>query len=277
VKHAVDKLSSSLDGLDKIIATVGEGKSVAGRRRVDEELGRKVGNAANDLADYYDRIYKLQIQLDLRSEWLLNQTLQNNGRPGAKLYFGAKLLPRPDKYYLVELVSDPRGVDTYTTETITTRLPDGTVEQSVSTKKTNEDKLTFSLEVAKRYGPVTWRIGIIEGSGGLGADLHLFRDRLQVSTSIYQFNRAFQQVGVGASTTSPYPRAKVWANWYFMQHFFVSSGVDDFLNRWQSGSYPGGRYFNVGTDVFFGGGLFFTDDDLKTLLGAGAGSAVSKR
>ena len=276
VKQAVDKLSSSLDNLDKIIAKVGEGKSVAGRLLVDEELGRKVGNAANDLADYYDRIYKLQIQLNIRSEWLLNQTIQN-GRPGAKLYFGARLLPRPDKYYLVEIVSDPRGVDTYTTNTYTTRLPSGQVEQTVMTQKTNEDRLTFSLQMAKRYGPVTWRIGIIEGSGGLGADLHLFNDRLELSTSMYQFNRAFQSAAVGAPTTTPYPRAKVWANYYFMQHFYVSSGVDDFLNRWQSGSYPGGRSFNIGTDVFFGGGLFFTDDDLKTLLGAGAGSAVSTR
>jgi phospholipid/cholesterol/gamma-HCH transport system substrate-binding protein len=277
VKNAVDKLSSSLDNLDKILSKVGEGKSVAGRLLVDERLGRKVGGAAEDLADYYDRIYKLQIQLQLRSEWLLNQTLQNNGRPGTKLYFGARLLPRPDKYYLVELVSDPRGVDTTTTETIITRLPNGLTETTASTRTVNEDKLTFSLQMAKRYGNLTFRIGIIEGSGGVGSDLHLFRDRLQLSASIYQFSRAFQAQRLGGTGDVPYPRAKVWANYYFMDHFFVTTGVDDFLNRWQSGQYPGGRAFNIGTDVFFGGGLFFTDDDLKTLLGAGAGSAVSKR
>jgi phospholipid/cholesterol/gamma-HCH transport system substrate-binding protein len=277
VKQAVDKLASSLDQMDKLIGKVNEGKSVAGRLLVDERLGRKVGGAAEDLADQYDKIFKLQIQLQLRSEWLLNQTLQNNGRPGTKLYFGARLLPRPDKYYLVELVSDPRGVDTVTTETITTRLPDGTTAQTVSTKKTNEDKLTFSLQMAKRYGHVTFRIGIIEGSGGAGADLHLFHDKLQLSASIYQFSRAFQEERLGAAASVPYPRAKVWANYYFMEHFFLTSGVDDFLNRWESGSYPGGRSFNIGTDVFFGGGLFFTDDDLKTLVGAGATSAVSTR
>ncbi|HET8540427.1 MAG TPA: MlaD family protein [Anaeromyxobacter sp.] len=276
VKQAVDKLSSSLDNLDKIISKVGEGKSVAGRLLVDEELGRKLGGAATEVADYYDKIFKLQIQLQLRSEWLLNQTLQN-GRPGTKLYFGARLLPRPDKYYLVELVSDPRGVDTVTTETVNTRLPDNTVVNTVSTKRTNEERLTFSLQMAKRYGPLTFRIGIIEGSGGAGADLHLLRDRLQLSASMYQFSRAFQEQRVGAAATVPYPRAKVWANYYFLDHFFVTSGVDDFLNRWESGSYPGGRAFNIGTDVFFGGGVFFTDDDLKTLLGAGAGSAVSTR
>jgi phospholipid/cholesterol/gamma-HCH transport system substrate-binding protein len=256
------------------MSKVGEGKSVAGRLLVDEQLGRKVGGAANEVADYYDRIFKLQVQLQLRSEWLLNQTLQN-GRPGTKLYFGARLLPRPDKYYLLELVSDPRGVDTVTTDTINVGLPDGTRETTQVTRKRNEDKLTFSLQIAKRYGPMTFRIGIIEGSGGGGADLHLFQDKLSLSASIYQFSRAFQEVNVGTSDKVPYPRAKVWANYYFMEHLFLTTGVDDFLNRWQQGSYPGGRSFNIGTDVFFGGGVFFTDDDLKTLLGAGAGSAAS--
>jgi phospholipid/cholesterol/gamma-HCH transport system substrate-binding protein len=71
-----------------------------------------------------------------------------------------------------------------------------------------------------------------------------------------------------------YPRAKVWVNYYMFQHFFMTAGADDFLNSWNQGRYPGGPKFTIGNDVFFGAGLFFTDDDLKTLLGAGAGSAV---
>ena len=274
VKQAVEKLTASLDKLDQLVGKVNEGKSVAGRLLVDERLGRKLGGAAEDLADQLDRIFKLQVQLQLRSEWLLNQTLQNNGRPGTKLYFGARLLPRPDKYYLLELVSDPRGVDSVTTDSVTTRDASGALSQVVTTTKKNEDKLTFSAQIAKRYGAMTFRIGIIEGSGGGGADVHLFREKLQLSANIYQFSRAFQAERLTGSTQMLYPRAKVWLNYYFLQNFFVTTGADDFLNQWQQGNYPGGRSFNIGTDVFFGAGLFFTDDDLKTLLGAGGGSAV---
>lgn len=273
VRQAVEKLTDSLDNLDQLIAKVNEGKSVAGRLLVDERLGRKVGVAVEEYADYADRIFKMQIQLQLRSEWLLNQTLQD-GRPGTKLYFGARILPRPDKYYLVELVSDPRGVDNVTTETITSRLDDGSIQETVTTKKVNEDKLTFSVQLAKRYGAMTFRIGIIEGSGGAGADLHLLRDKLQLSASIYQFSRAFREDQLGAEDKALYPRAKVWLNYYFLENFFITTGVDDFLNTWQSGNYPGGRSFNIGTDVFFGAGVYFTDDDIKALLGSGAGSAV---
>ena len=101
---------------------VNEGKSPAGKLLVDEQTGRKVGTAVEGVSDYVDRLTKLQVQLQLRSEWLLNQTNPGGGAR-AKIYFGVRLLPRPDKYYLIEVVSIPRGVNTQTTETTTTRPP----------------------------------------------------------------------------------------------------------------------------------------------------------
>jgi phospholipid/cholesterol/gamma-HCH transport system substrate-binding protein len=261
VKQAVDKLTDSLERLDDLLAKVQEGKSVAGKILVDERLGRKLGDTLEGFADQYDKIFKLQIQVQLRSEWLLNQS-------GAKAYLGFRLLPRPDKYYLLELVSDPRGTDRVWTETITERAPGSTTDSTTVATHTihDPDKLTFSAQFAKRYGPVTFRVGIIESSGGVGGDLHLFRDKLQLSVNAYQFQRPYQSV---------FPRAKVWVNYYFLQNFFVTAGADDFLNSWREGHYPGGPKFTFGNDAFVGGGIFFTDDDLKTLLGAGAGSAVS--
>ena len=263
VKQAVDKLTASLERLEGLLATVQEGKSVAGKILVDERLGRRVGETLDGFANQYDRIFKLQIQVQLRSEWLLNQA-------GAKAYLGFRLLPRPDKFYLFEVVSDPRGTDRVWTETITERLPGSTADSTTVATHTihDPDKLTFSLQFGKRYGPVTFRVGVIESSGGVGADLHLFRDQLQLSVNAYQFQRPYQNV---------FPRAKIWMNYYFLQNFFVTAGADDFLNSWRQGHYPGGPKFTFGNDAFVGGGLYFTDDDLKTLIGAGAGSAVSVR
>jgi phospholipid/cholesterol/gamma-HCH transport system substrate-binding protein len=266
VQQAVARLNDNLTKLDDILGKVSEGKSVAGKLLVDERLGRQLGTAIEGVSDYVDRLQKLQIEVQLRSEWLLNQTV-SEGRPGAKIYFGAKLIPRPDKFYLLEVVSDPRGVDKVTTETVTTRPAGSSTDSTTVTSRTlHEDKVTFSLQYGKRYGPVTFRVGVIESSGGLGADLHLLDNKLQLSISMYQFSRPYQDV---------FPRAKVWANYHFLQHFYVTTGVDDFFNRWRTANSPAGSNFNIGTDVFFGVGLYFTDDDLKTLLVSGAGSAAS--
>jgi phospholipid/cholesterol/gamma-HCH transport system substrate-binding protein len=261
VKQAVEKANDSLARLDKLLATLQEGDSVAGKLLTDARLGKKVGEAMDTYSNYVDNLNRLQVEVRLRSEWLLNQT-------AAKTYFGIRLVPRPDKYYIFEVVSDPRGVDTSKTVTTTPDPAQPTVPGSsaVVTTTTHEQKLTFTLEMAKRYGPIAFRVGVIESSGGVGTDLHLLDDRLQVSVSVYQFSRPFPGV---------FPRAKVWINYSFLQHFYMTAGSDDFLNQWRSGRYPGGPKFSLGADVFFGGGLFFTDDDLKTLIGMGAASAVT--
>jgi len=260
VKQAVEKINANLARLDDLLAKLQEGKSVGSRLLVDEKMGRELANTVEAASSYVDKLDKLQIEVQLRSEWLLNQT-------GAKTYFGARLLPRPDKYYLFEVVSDPRGVDTVTTETITRPDPADPARDitTVQTKTLHEEKLTFTLQMAKRYGPMTFRVGVIESSGGVGSDLHLFHDALTLSVSVYQFSRPYRDV---------YPRAKVWINYQFLQHFYFTAGADDFLNSWEQGRYPGGPKFTLGNDVFFGGGLFFTDDDLKTLLGVGGSSVI---
>lgn len=258
LRAAVDKANQSLSHVEEVTRKIAEGKGIAGKVLTDERLGEKFGDAVEGVSDYYSQLNRLQVKLELRSEWLAWQS-------GSKTYFGIKLLPRPDKYYLIEIVNDPRGVDTTTNETVVTNTPTGSVTTQ-STRTVNQQQLAFSVEFAKRYGPVTFRIGLIESSGGLGADLHLLDDRLQVSVNLYQFNRPTQDV---------FPRAKLWLNYSFLNHFYVTTGTDDFLNQWRGGHYPGGPRFAIGRDIFFGAGLFFTDDDLKTLFGAGVGSSAS--
>jgi phospholipid/cholesterol/gamma-HCH transport system substrate-binding protein len=257
IRQSIDRINDSIAKLNDLVTKVQEGKSVAGKLLVDEKLGRQVGDAVSGAADYVDRMMKLQVEMNMRAEWLYNQS-------AAKTFFGVRLLPRPDKYYMVDIISDPRGVDTVKTETTSTTDSTGTATGTKVTT-THEDKLTFSLQLAKRYGPMAFRVGIIESSGGVGMDTYLLDDRLQLSVSAYQFTRP---------QTNVLPRAKVWANYRFAKYFILTGGADDFLNAWNTGRYPGGPRFAWGNDFFFGAGLSFTDDDLKILMGSGVGSAI---
>ncbi|HZZ84572.1 MAG TPA: MlaD family protein [Anaeromyxobacteraceae bacterium] len=270
VAQALAKVNDSLENVKQISAKVAEGEGVAGKLLVDERLGRKLGSAIEGASDYVDRLTRLKLEVGMRSEWLLNER-------GSKTYFGLKIMPRPDKYYLVELINDPRGYKSVVNTTTTTETQDAAGNrigyQTTIASATTQDiqRVLFSLEFAKRFGPATFRIGIIESSGGAGADLHLLDDALRISVNLYQFSRPDQSV---------LPRAKLWADYNVFQHLYLTAGSDDFLNAWRAGHYPGGPKFTIGSDVFFGAGLFFTDDDLKALLGSfgsAAGAAAGGR
>jgi phospholipid/cholesterol/gamma-HCH transport system substrate-binding protein len=255
VRQSLDKLNRSMDNIEKLTTGIAEGKGVAGKLLADERLGEKVATSIEGVSDYVDRLVRLRVQMHLRSEFLAAQQ-------GGKVYAGVRLLPRPDKFYEIELVSDPRGVDTITNETITSET-DGVTSTTRTSRVLNEQDLRFSFQLGRRYGPLTVRAGIIESSGGAGADFHLLDDRLQVSFSLYQFDRPS---GV------EFPNLKIWANYTFLRYLYATIGTEDVLNRWETGRYPGGRDFALGRDAFFGGGLLFTDDDLKTLFGLGGGA-----
>ena len=88
----------------------------------------------------------------------------------------------------------------------------------------------------------------------MGADFHLLQDLL--SLRLDAFNFSVEELR--------YPRIRAALRAEALGHLFVTAGMDDILNvqRFDTAT---GRLL-AGRDFFFGGGLFFTDDDLKALL-----------
>jgi len=257
-RQAIEKLNKTLENVETVTNNLAGGKGVAGKLLMDEELGEKLGHSVYAVTDYVDRVAAMQIRVELRSEWLFNQS-------GSKAYFGVTLLPRPDKYFIFQLVSDPRGYNTVSNQTTTTvNQTTGTSVTTVTATSTNTQQLAITAEFGKRYGPLILRVGIIESSGGFGGDILLLQDSLKLSLDFYQFTRP---------TTNAFPNAKLWVDWKILPVVYLTAGSYDFLNSWRAGHYPFGPNFSVGRDVFVGAGVSFTDDDLKALF-VGAGSAA---
>src|SRR5262249_33604955 len=147
-----------------------------------------------------------------------------------KTYVSIQLAPRPDKYYLIELIDDPRGTRS-TTRTFTTTDDPSRPHTTNTETVTITDKFRFSFMLAKRLFllgggvEVTGRFGIKESTGGVGVDVALpftapgswFRT-LEVKTDIFDFR------------TNVWPRLKVLAALEFYKHIWVVGGVDDILN-----------------------------------------------
>jgi phospholipid/cholesterol/gamma-HCH transport system substrate-binding protein len=255
---SIDKLQASIDNLDKTmrnIETVSEriekGEGTVGRLVTDDTIARNVEQITEDAGGFVRSITQLQTVVGLRSEYnFLTNSFKN--------YLAVTLIPRPDKFYLIELVEDPRGYRSKTL-TVTNNSQTGT---SSETKVTLTEQLRFTLQFGKRVGlspntAIGGRFGIKESTGGIAGDLYLFRDRLLLSIDIFD------------AKANRYPRIKATAQYAVWQrNLFMIAGVDDLANYTRSTG--GGALF----DYFVGAQLVFNDEDLRALLLFGGGAAA---
>jgi phospholipid/cholesterol/gamma-HCH transport system substrate-binding protein len=255
VKSSIDRLQSTLDSLDhsmKNVETITNnivgGKGTAGQLITDETIGNNVRDITEDAGSFVRGLSRLQTIVGLRSEYnFISSEFKN--------YLSITIMPRPDKFYLIELVEDPRGFREQTT-TVTNSSITGTSSQ---TQVTLSDRLRFTLMFGKRVGPVAGRFGILESTGGAGVDLYLLDDRLSLSVDVFDMQ------------TNQYPRIRPAASLaIWKRNFFLRLGADDVINFNRARGGAGG-----GIDWFLGAQLVFNDEDLKSLLLVGGGSALS--
>jgi phospholipid/cholesterol/gamma-HCH transport system substrate-binding protein len=257
VRGSIEKLQTTITNLDKTMQNMEtvtdrlvKGDGTVGKLLADDTIARNVEEITEDAGGFIRSITKLQTIVGLRSEYnFLSSTFKN--------YLSIQLMPRPDKFYLIELVEDPRG---YRSRTTTISDNSATGIQS-ETRVTISEQLRFSLQFGKRVGNVAGRFGIKESTGGVGADLHLLNDRLLLSVDVFD------------TKVNQYPRVKGMVSFAIWQRsLYAIGGADDLANYVRAPAGAGG-----GFDWFLGLGLRFNDEDLKSLLlfggGAAAGSA----
>ncbi|HVU49394.1 MAG TPA: MlaD family protein [Polyangia bacterium] len=254
VKSTIDRLQSSIASLDhtmqnmeKITDKVNNGQGTVGTLINDDSIARNVSDITEDASTFVRGVTHLQTIVGLRTEYnFISSTFKN--------YLSVQLVPRPDKFYLIELVDDPRGYRTQSS-TVTSSSLTG---QSSATTITTTEQLRFSLMIGKRRGPVAGRFGIKESTGGFGGDLYLLDDRLSLSIDVFDMR------------VNQYPRVKPALFGAIWKHnLFLTLGADDVINTRRARAGAGG-----GLDWFAGVQLVFNDEDLKSLLLVGGGAAA---
>ncbi|MDA8100703.1 MAG: MlaD family protein [Nitrospiraceae bacterium] len=231
VREASKNAELALASIENVTKRIDRGEGTIGKLVSDDSMYNNIDSAAKGLSDYVGRVERLKTTIAFRSEYMF---------PDSKSYFTLELKPRPDQYYIAEIVSDPfakyKRVETVTTP------PGGTV-----VTESYEDKLLFSLEFAKRWGNLALRMGLIESQGGVGTDFYAFDDRVKFSVDAWNFN--------SKEPRNEHAHAKATATWSINKLFFVNAGYDNILNVDRRAA-------------FIGAGLKFDDDDLKYLLGS---------
>lgn len=254
IKDTLAKLDRSLANIEKVTDDIKAGKGAVGALVANERLGQKLSDTIEDVSDFAGRLTNLEVEVGAKVDYGFNQG-------AAKTFLTVRLIPKPDKYYLIEAIDDPRG----RVETIYVQQNPPAAGQPVVQKQTvTSESLKISAQFAKKYSFLTLRFGIIESTGGLGVDFTLpirfpwysrwLEEALVLKIDAFNFSVEALRL----------PRLRATVRFTPFEHVYVNAGVDDILNNPNRDELT--NRLLSGRDFFIGAGIYFTDADIKSLM-----------
>lgn len=223
------RIEASMKNIEEITGKINRGEGTIGKLVNDEKTVDQLNTAIEGVNNFLTAADRIQTSIDFHSYYLSGTSSD------AKSFLSVQIQPGLDRYYELGIVSDSTGV----TENTTTKLNTDGTESTIREQKRYENRLKFTALFAKNFYDFTLKGGIIENSGGLGAEYNLFRRRLKLSVEAFDFS----QLNLRAS-----------ARYNIFHGIYLMGGGEDLASKTGRAS------------AFFGGGLFLTNDDLKLLL-----------
>jgi phospholipid/cholesterol/gamma-HCH transport system substrate-binding protein len=229
---SMKKLNSTMDDVRSITGKIDRGEGSIGKLINDDTTVDQLNGALTGLNRYLTDLQRIKLDIGVHTEYLANQ--------GAyKSYLGIYLQPLKDRYYLIQLIDNPRGTVHKKTTTTTTGGVVWTTQEIETT-----DQLQLSLLVAQRYYDTVLRGGVVENGFGFGVDQYWGHgDQYRIGLDVWDFGNAYG------------PHLKLAAYWRFYSNAFMVVGGDDLLSNNEKLR-----------DAFFGIGLRFNEDSLKPLM-----------
>ncbi len=232
-------VEESMERIASITRKIDEGKGTVGRLINDEETVEKLNEAVDNLNETLGGFKRMELELGYHTEYLMRSE-------DFKHYVSFALRPAPDKAFLFDLVADPSPPPRTVDRTTSVTVNDSTTTVKTRTDTIDRSAIRFSAQLAKRFYDFQLRGGIIESTGGVGADY--FYGPLGAHASIYDF----------AATEGYRPNLKLHAELNLTKNFYLMGGADDIINSARP------------VDYFVGGGFKFIDEDIKSLGSLGA-------
>ncbi len=231
LKESVDNISVTSKSVSNIASKLEKGEGTIGRLLTEDELYESLNKVTAQAGKAVDVVGNLRTFMDFYGEY-------NTNDAEWKGYFNLTLKPREDKYYVLGVVTDPRGSVTKTDRTINGVT---TIEEEV------EDTLEFTAQFARRFDNAAVRVGLMENTFGFGADYFFYNDKGRVKFDIWDFS--------AKEAESDNAHVRVGVDYRIFKYIFVSGGADNILNSDRAGFY-------------IGGGLKFEDEDFKYIFGS---------
>ncbi len=237
-RGAMQEMREITSNVNQITEKVAKGEGTVGKLLTDDKLYQDITKVSDKLSDYADTLLGMKVYVDAHSNYMVFDN-------AFKTYFDITLQPRKDRFYMLGVVDDPRGNVSHTVTTHMTDV-DGTTYIVEDDKTVVSDKLKFNLQIGRIFGPVALRGGIFQNKAGLGLDYNPWK-YVSLSAEIFDFSSG----GAPQLRIQGLARPFLWTIEPF-SWLYVTAGGEDLIN---------GR-----RDLYFGLGLRFNDDDLKSVV-----------
>lgn len=241
-------VKSSAKNVSLISDKIEKGEGTIGRLVTDDKAITELEGAIKDIRNVLAPAKRLTIDVDYHGELrFATKTTQH--------YFNILFKTRPDFFYklgITDTTSDSKVTETSAPQT----NADGTTV--VREKTTEKMRIKFNAQIAKRWYNAGVRFGLFETSGGLAGDLWFFDDRVHATVEAFDWDTNSKVVRRNA-------HLKSYVSVLFYNHIYALAGVDDATR-----TDPKTGKVDKKVNYMFGGGLTFTDQDLKAVLGTAA-------
>jgi phospholipid/cholesterol/gamma-HCH transport system substrate-binding protein len=233
VNTAATSLEKTLSNLETTTGRLERGEGTLGRLTKDEKLINEIEGVAEGVGTYVSSLSQLRTIVSLRSDYQFRaQTV--------KSFVELRLQPREDKFYSVEIVSDPRGLTRIEQVSVNTTNPNDP-NQYQEVRSVTSNALRYSLQFAQRFGPFIGRFGLKESTGGVGLDVLLLDDAFELRQDLFGFGEVVR------------PRWRLSLGYAFLNRVWLMGGVDDIMSVDRR-------------EYFVGMQLRFDDEDMKAVL-----------
>lgn len=271
LEEASRQARDGLKSLGSVAEKIDEGKGTLGKLINEDDTYKDLQVAVGGLKNYFAKVDRMQLIFDSHME-SMHRPAENYYYEDSKGYFNVRVHPNEDHFYLVQLATSEKGfVDrreihkTYDTpdgnpvNVNALNIDDATKLQFAYREKLeifNRNTLKFGLQFGKIFKDIAVRVGIFEGTGGIGVDfdIPLGTDKFRWVTTL----EAFDMVGWNRKIDRRRPHMKWLNRMFIMRNLYFTFGADDFASK-------------NNANIFVGAGIRFGDDDVKFLLGGAGG------
>lgn len=232
-------VEESIDRIASITRKIDTGEGSVGKLVNDEETVEKLNDALDNLNETLGGFKKLETEIGYHTEYMPRSGNFKN-------YVSLALKPAPDKAFMFDIVSDTDPPPRYVTRNTSVTVNGTTTDVQTLTGTIDKNALRFSAQLAKKFYDFQLRGGILENTGGVGADYT--KGPVGMTFEAFNFTTSYGQK----------PHLKAYANLNLTKNFYVMGGADDIINP------------NQPVDYFFGAGFRLVDDDIKSVFSLGS-------